>query len=126
MNTKPNYPRNVRSFVGKWEPEEPARRKAFWKEFRKAANAYVDFKNNMKIIDNLKGKESGKKIELLYCLQEGNVESPYFLKTTTVLSRMNATRVVRLGKLNYSTLKFDIIQVDDLFLFLGHWNDGEV
>ena len=29
-------------------------------------------------------------------------------------------------ELNYSTLKFDIIQVNDLYLFLGHWNDGEV
>lgn len=34
------YPRNVTDFVQKWQPAEPPRRKAFWKEFRKAANAY--------------------------------------------------------------------------------------
>lgn len=36
------YPRNVEAFIQKWQPVEAARRRSFWKEFRKAANAYVD------------------------------------------------------------------------------------
>jgi hypothetical protein len=45
-NEKPEYPRNVTAFIQKWQPVEDARRKAFWKEFRKAANAYSEFKHN--------------------------------------------------------------------------------
>jgi hypothetical protein len=45
-NAKPEYPRNVTAFIQKWQPVEDARRKAFWKEFRKAANAYSEFKHN--------------------------------------------------------------------------------
>lgn len=44
-NGKPTYPRNVTDFIQKWQPSEEPRRKAFWKEFRKAANAYSEFKN---------------------------------------------------------------------------------
>ena len=44
-NTRPAYPHNVERFIHKWQPTEEPRRKAFWKEFRKAANAYSEFKN---------------------------------------------------------------------------------
>jgi hypothetical protein len=40
-NCSPAYPKNITAFVAKWQPNEGARRKAFWKEFRKAANAYA-------------------------------------------------------------------------------------
>jgi hypothetical protein len=45
---RPEYPSNVEHFIAKWQPNEDARRKAFWKEFRKAANAYSQFKQNSK------------------------------------------------------------------------------
>jgi hypothetical protein len=48
-SARPDYPANVRRFVAKWQPEEEARQKAFWKEFRKAANAYSDFRQNSQI-----------------------------------------------------------------------------
>ena len=41
---KTEYPKNVVAFIGKWQPVEEPRRKAFWKEFRKAANAYSSFR----------------------------------------------------------------------------------
>lgn len=56
MSTKPDYPPNVTAFVNKWQPvESDSRRKAFWKEFRKAANAYVKFKETSPSVDE-KGK----------------------------------------------------------------------
>ena len=45
-SARPDYPSNVKHFIAKWQPEEEARQRAFWKEFRKAANAYANFKQN--------------------------------------------------------------------------------
>ena len=45
-SARPDYPPNVEHFIAKWQPLENPRRKAFWKEFRKAANAYAEFKQN--------------------------------------------------------------------------------
>ena len=39
-----DYPPNVQRFVSKWQPgESDASDRAFWKDFRKAANDYVRF-----------------------------------------------------------------------------------
>lgn len=46
VQAKPDYPPNVKRFISKWQPDEAARQKAFWKEFRKAANAYSKFREN--------------------------------------------------------------------------------
>jgi hypothetical protein len=45
----PSYPKNVRAFITKWQPVEDARRKSFWKEFRKAANAYTTSKSGARL-----------------------------------------------------------------------------
>ena len=45
-NIRPTYPPNVENFIQKWQPKEYPRSRTFWKEFRKAANAYADSKQN--------------------------------------------------------------------------------
>lgn len=90
----PDYPANVKRFVAKWQPEEDARQKAFWKEFRKAANAYADFKQNSDgdysasscspRCDNCRwGSEMEERYDQRHCVNEespeafGDVESSF-------------------------------------------------
>lgn len=84
----------------------------------------------MEIVDELEQKQTGKKIELVCCLQvnyDENDDTPYFSKSKYPINP-NVFKIRRIAKSPCE--KYDLILVtygnESTNIFLGHWNDGIV